>query len=218
MPSVSAQPVPREAAMQVRTPPDVKWLLNERAALAGEHDRAVAKQGALQDKVEKLERQLAKAIQQRDSAGVAASRARASMDALDTTMALVNSQVEPTYAGVVAAWAGKYGTRGALGKFVEDTLRQAAPAPITTTVLIDLASRQFGLAFTLPADRRSFRKSVSSALTALLTRDRIEPLHSREGGSHGLWRWKDAMPGLEALRSRARGLATRQPEAMQQWP
>ena len=217
MPSVSAQPLPREATTQVRTPSDVKWLLNERAALAGENERAVAKQGALQDKVEKLERQLSKAIQQRDSAGIAASRARASMGALDATMALVNSKVEPTYAGVVDAWAGKYGTRGALGKFVEDTLRQAAPAPVTTTVLIDLASRLFGLAFTLPADRRSFRKSVSSALTALLKRGRIEPLHSREGGSHGLWRWKE-MPSLEALRSRARGLATRSPEATRQWP
>lgn len=191
----------------------MKWLLNERAALAGEYARAVAKQKALQAKVEKLRCQLDKTLQQRESAGVAATRAQASLDALDATIALVNSQVEPAYAGVVDAWAGKYGERGALGKYIAQALQEAAPQALTTTVLINLAARQFGLTFTLPKDRRNFRKSVSSALTALLKRDQIEPLHSREEGSHGLWRWKDPTPGLGALRARAADLATKQLEA-----
>jgi hypothetical protein len=76
-----------------------------------------------------------------------------------------------------------------------------------------LASRQFGLTFMLPRDRRSFRKSVSSALSALLKRDRVEPLHSREEGSHGLWRWKSQVPSFEAMRLRAEALASRKMEA-----
>jgi hypothetical protein len=198
---------------RTRTPPDVKWLLTERATLAGEHARAVAKQLALQAKRERLEKQLSKLLGQIASTETAAKRAQASLDALDVTMGLVNPRLEPTAAGVVDAWAGKYGKRGALGAFVADTLRQAAPEPLTTTVLINLASRQFGLTFTLPKDRRNFRKSVSSALSALLKRNRVEPLHSREEGSHGLWRWKSQVPSLEAMRLRALALATKRMEA-----
>lgn len=201
-------PVPR-----TRTPPDVKWLLTERAALAGAHARAVAKRLALQEKRERLEKQLSKVQGQIVSTETAAQRAQASLDALDATMGLVNTRLEPTAAGVVDAWAGKYGKRGALGKFVEDTLRQAAPEPLTTTVLINLSSRQFGLTFALPKDRRNFRKSVSSALSALLKRGCIEPLHSREEGSHGLWRWKSQVPSFEAMRLRAQALAARKMEA-----
>lgn len=80
-------------------------------------------------------------------------------------------------------------------------------------MLINLASRQFGLTFTLPKDRRNFRKSVSSALSALLKRDRVEPLHSREEGSHGLWRWKSQVPSFEAMRVRALALSTKRMEA-----
>jgi hypothetical protein len=46
-----------------------------------------------------------------------------------------------------------------------------------------------------------------------LKRDRIEPLHSREEGSHGLWRWKDRTPSLDVLRSRAADLLTERLEA-----
>lgn len=106
-------PVPR-----TRTPPDVKWLLTERAALAGEHARAVAKQLALQTKRERIEKQLSKVQGQIASTATAAKRAQASLDALDATMGLVNTRLEPTAAGVVSAWAGKYGKRGALGAFI----------------------------------------------------------------------------------------------------
>ncbi len=62
------------------TPPDIKWLLNERAALAGEHERATAKREALMAKREKLEKQLSKVQKQIDATDVAARRAQASMD------------------------------------------------------------------------------------------------------------------------------------------
>jgi hypothetical protein len=44
----TTQALPNEPApARTRTPPDVKWLLNERAALAGAVSKAVAKQQAL---------------------------------------------------------------------------------------------------------------------------------------------------------------------------
>lgn len=71
---------------------------------------------------------------------------------------------EPTSDGGVDAWAGKYGKRGALGELVREALGVAAPKPLTTTVLMNLAARQFGLTFPLAKDRRNFKKSVSSSL------------------------------------------------------
>ena len=47
---------------QTRTPPDIKWLLNERAALAGVVERAAMKQAGLRAKQERLEHQLAKVL------------------------------------------------------------------------------------------------------------------------------------------------------------
>jgi hypothetical protein len=130
----------------------------------------------------------------------AQSRAQASMAALDATLALAHSRVEPSAGGVLASWAGKYGKRGGLGEFLEHALRNAAPAPLTTSVLMNLAARQFELTFPLANDRRSFNKSVNSSLTGLRKRGLVEPLHSREFGVHGIWQWKAQVPTLDALR------------------
>lgn len=209
----TTQALPDEPApARTRTPPDIKWLLNERAALAGAVSKAIAKQQALSAKCGRLEAQLEGVMQSLARSKTAQTRAQASIDAIDVTLGLAHPRVRPTYAGEVAAWAGKYGKRGGLGDFIEQALRHAAPAALTTTVLINLASRQFGVTFSLPKDRRAFRKSVSSALTSLLKRGLIEPLHSREEGSHGLWRWKVQATALEGLRARAKGLV-RQMEA-----
>lgn len=182
-----------------RTPPDIKWLLNERAALAGAYARAVARQLELREKCERLEQELSRLQRQIEGAVASANRTQASLDALDATMGLIDTRLEPTAAGEVNAWAGKYGKRGALGAFIEQALRQASPEPLTMTILLNLVAKQFELTLTTPSDRQSLRKSVTSALRALLKRGCIEPLHSRESGSHGLWRWKSQVPSFEAL-------------------
>ena len=197
-----------EQSGQCRTPPDVKWLLNERAALAGEVAKARASQHVLQAKRERIELRLAAVQRLMERSQCAQSRAQASMDAIDATLALAHARVEPSAAGVVQAWAGRYGKRGALGECIANLLQQSAPAPMTTSVLIDLVARQFDVAFALPKDRRSFRKSVSSALTSLLKRDLIEPLHDRTEGSHGQWRWKPALPSLGSLKQMANARET----------
>lgn len=169
----------------------------------GEVVRAQSKQNLLQARREKLERQLAKATAAIASAKCAQARAEASIAALDATMALVSTELNPEAAGRVQAWAGKYGARGSLGIFIGDMLKQAAPKPVTTAVLIDLAAANFGMTFGAPKDRRSFRKSVSSALTSLLKRELVEPLHDRKAGSHGSWRWGKATPSLTKIAEEA---------------
>jgi hypothetical protein len=172
-----------------RTPPDIKWLLNERAALAGEIEKARLKQATLAHKRERLEKQLAGLVKTVERSRVDQARSQASLDALDATMGIVNEQVDPCAGGAIWAWAGKYGVRGGLRDFVARVLEGAAPEPVTTTVLMNLAARQFGLVLTTHIERRNFNKSVSGALSSLVKRRLVEPLHSREQGSHGLWRW-----------------------------
>lgn len=196
------EPMPEVLPVRTRTPPDVKWLLNERAALAGEVSKAEVTQAGLRAKQARLEHQLAKVQFLMERSQCAQTRAQASMDALDATMALAHSRLEPTAGGVIEAWAGKYGKRGGLGEFIAQSLREVAPAPLTTSVLMELAARHFGITFPLALDRRSFNKSVSSSLFWLRKRDLAEPMHSRELGSHGVWRWKAQMPTLNALLQR----------------
>lgn len=192
---------------RTRTSPDVKWLLNERAALAGAHARAVARQLALRKKRDRIELALSTCQKQLEGAVVSAERAKMSLDALDATMGLIDKRLEPTAAGAVNAWAGKYGKRGALGAFIGEALCQASPEPITMTVLVSLVVDQFGLTVTTSNERRSLRKSITSALRALLKCDRIEPLHSRGPGTLGLWRLKAQVPSLKSLQKQQTELA-----------
>jgi hypothetical protein len=159
-------------------------------------------QGRLLAKRERLQQQLVGVEALLTRLHVAQTRTQASLDALDATMALAHFRVEPASAGVVDAWAGKYGKRGGLVEHIERLLRQTAPAPLTATVIINLTAHHFGIGFPTPKDRRSFRKSISSALACLLARGLIEPLHDRREGSHGVWRWKEQTPTLDALRRR----------------
>jgi len=185
--------------MQSRTPPDLKWLLNERAALVGKATKAQAKKDVLTVRREKLERQVANAAAAIEAAQRSKEQCLASIAALDAIMEMVDTKVNVGAGGKVNAWAGRYGPRGGLIAFISRVLEKAAPQPLTTTVLVDLAARQFGVTFNTPDERRSFRKSVCSALTGLHKRELIAPLHSRGQGSHGLWRWGQPLPSLAEM-------------------
>lgn len=196
-----------------RTPADIKWLLNERAALAGEVEKALAKQLVLAHKSDRLEKQLAGVRTAMERSQVAQARSQASLSALDATMGLVNPELNPSAGGTVWAWAGKYGVRGGLVDYIALVLEGAAPAPVTTTVLINLASRQFGVVLATPTERRSFRKSVCSALTSLYKRGCVIPVHDRQESSHGLWRWDTGLPSFADMASASALVVEAQP-----WP
>jgi hypothetical protein len=198
-----------EAPMR-RTPPDLKWLLNERASVHGAIQAQEERRSKLEAKQLKLEHQLE--IVQRDCqrTAVAIERLKANLQALDTSVTLVHQEVNPSCAGSVQAWAGRYGERGALTAFVKGALQSSAPGALTMTVLLDLAARHFGQAFSVPSERRSFRKSVRSALHALHLKGQVEPLHEGTGSEHGQWRWKAPFSSLEALQVKAHDRARAQ--------
>lgn len=186
-----------------KTPPDLKWLLNERASILGALESQEERRLRLEAKQQKLEHQLQ--IVQRDSqrTEVTIRRLKTNLQALDAAISMVHSKANPECLGAVQAWAGRYGERGALTAFVKATLQTCAPDMLTMTVLMDMAAAQFGQTFTVPAERRSFRKSVRSALHSLHQKGDIEPLHSGECSEHGQWRWKPPFSSLDELREQA---------------
>lgn len=207
----SAAPQTGARAPRSRTPPDLKWLVNERASVHGAIRTQEVKLVELEAKQATLLRQLARVNRDSLAAGAATERLRANLQALDTSIALVHQGVNPSCLGSVQAWAGRYGERGALQAFVRETLKACAPSALTMTVLLDLAAQNFGQVFSVPNERRSFRKSVRSALRALHVRELIEPLHEGTGSEHGQWRWKAPVSSLEALQQqgKSQGLSWR---------
>ncbi len=69
-----AAPTPR-----MRTPPDIKWLLNERAALAGVVEKAEVTLAGLRAKQARLEHQMTKVQFLMERSQCAQSRAQASV-------------------------------------------------------------------------------------------------------------------------------------------
>ncbi len=182
--------VPNSPSVRTRTPPDLKWLLNERAAIAGEigktyfHQKALAPRlAALQRKVDAITALMLRCAEARESHQV-------TLDALDASIGLAYSRVEPSAGGVVYAWAGKYGKRGALTQFILQTLKDASPAAVDTIQLINQVVLHFQLTLPFPSSRRSLRTSVKTALYCLARARLVEPLHGTARGIPGVWRWK----------------------------
>ena len=157
--------------MQTQTPPELKWLLVERATLAGDIAR-----------LEKSREHLAQEI----------SKHQARVDALDTTMRLLESKLNVRAAGSIRRHTVEYGQRGALRAFVIETLKAASPGATDTKAVVHGAIAHFGLVFSSRADFTSFAKnSVKRELLRLKEKGLVEALHPTGGRSTvGIWRWK----------------------------
>lgn len=167
-----------------RTPSDIKWLLNERAALSGE---------ALQlaERRQRLEARLA-TVEYR-------------IFAIDRTVELINAWVSGNAAGTVRAWKGRYGSRGALREAVSALLIAAAPAPVSTWELSSAIQICFSLEFATRSERTKWKdNSLRACLRSLLADGKVERIHSASySGSHesGQWRWRNGLPSLAELAS-----------------
>lgn len=189
---------------RTRTPPDLKWLLNERAALAGKADTSQKRIDSLKKKAAALESKLegvrgAIAITQR-----ARQETLSNLQALDLTMEMAHRNVRSDAAGTVHAWAGKYGKRGALKEFIVQSLREASPCALTTVALIAAATQHFGLQFETITEKLIFRQTIRRYLRLLREVDEtVESLHERRTGCPtARWRWKTA-PTLADLKALA---------------
>jgi hypothetical protein len=138
----------------------------------------------------------------------------------DTTISLAHPAANPQAAGVVRAWAGRYGERGSLKSYLMERLQahscsqnhpEEPAAGQSMTALIDAVIRDFELYIATPAERISLRMSVRTCLRNL----RRDGLAECEMGvdHHGkpltFWRWKQetTLHQLRALAADAEAAA-----------
>jgi hypothetical protein len=176
---------------QTRTPSTLKWLLNERAAIAGEVEKATArtrvfdlKIAAHQARVDALN---SEALPFRDTL----AQRQATLAAMDTAISICCQEVNAAAAGTVHAWAGRYGKWGGMRAFVLKTIQDAAPLPVRSPEVLRNLVAHFCIIVATPCDRAALRRSLKSTFQHLKNRGLIEPLHDRTSpAAPGIWRLK----------------------------
>lgn len=203
--------MPISISGQTRIPSTLKWLLTEHAALLGDIKAITGRQGALTKQLLSIECRQRKLQADALVLEQALAVKQAAAAALNTTCQLAFSSVEPIAGGVVNAWAGKYGKRGALKAYVRDVLESASPRVLTTTEVVNQAIGHFGLVVLTPSERTTFRLLVSGYLRKMLNQGLVNALHRNPEDSSvvrvpntstGLWEWKPPMT-LAALADKA---------------
>lgn len=151
--------------MRTKTPPELKWLLVERATLAGDICLLEMRQVELAAELVKL---------------------RAKVQAMDTTIRLCSPNVRTDAAGSIRRHTREYGYRGALKDFIVATL-QESPVGLTKRAVAVLARDHFGLQFVSREELSTFKVNV---VGMHLRRLRQAGLVESFEGDDLLWSWK----------------------------
>lgn len=193
-----------DAPSCLRTPPDLKWLLNQRAAYLGSLQQAEARVAPLRRKLALLEAQVAKLSALLEKAQEPARSIQRDIHALDVVIDALHGQVNKDAVAPVKAWAGRYGARGAQKQFIMSFLQAAYPDTVKTKNILDALTYRFNLTIETPIERANLRHSVRKTLRLLRDVDGlVESVHPRKLGTpDGLWRWKEPLPTLGQLRAR----------------
>ncbi len=120
-----------------KTPSALKWLAEKRARVAFDLD---TKQKILRD----LETQI--------------TDLQADLAALDRSITIYDSRIDPTGIEPVNGWRGSYGKRGALKEAVKGFIQDAFPNAIASSDLETLICLKFGIAFVTLIEREQWRK------------------------------------------------------------
>jgi hypothetical protein len=193
----------------------LKWLLVERATLAGDVARILEQEVSVDRELSRVQEHLARLTLESDrlqrlkvQLPQILDEKRAQMAALDTSIRLASSdRVSPAVAGTVRAYAGRYGKRGDLKAFIISELKKEAPGAVATSTIVLGAILHFGLTFATAREQKAFRKNtITPQLTQLREQGLVEALHTRNRGpAEGSWRWKASYPTLAELADQVRG-------------
>lgn len=135
---------------------------------------------------------------QKDALLAKISMIQASVHALDRSIRLVESSVQPGAAGVIHRHCEKYGKRGAFREFVLSAIRGSANG-ITANTLALQACGHFQLEITNAGEMYSFiENSLRPQLKRLRREGLVESLPS-PNRRELLWRWKEQLPSLAEL-------------------
>jgi len=173
---------------RTRTPSAIKWLLVERAALAGAQQTAIAAIPRLKQQVEIARASLALAEHELSVAERALEISAHNLQALDSTLAQVNSCVDPRAGGIVKAWKGRYGERGALTEYLLELLSKSAPAPMALADIVDQVELHFGIHHAVPESRKKLRYSIRTCLRQLHAKTTtVQPYRPTQTHPAGHW-------------------------------
>lgn len=196
-----------DVPVRTRTDPTLKWLLNERAALAGAQQSTLEAIPRLQRRVHRAQALLEKARHSLAVAEKALELKSTKLQSLDITLAQFNPQVDPNRGVVVRAWKGRYGERGALTQFLRELLKQSAPTPLALALMVDQVELHFGIQHPEPKSRQRLRFSIRTCLRQLQARTgEIEPYRRSPGHPPGYWVYRQtSFADLQKLAGAAAG-------------
>lgn len=163
--------------MPSRTPPELKWLLVERATLLGDIEQLARRRAELDTELQRLQ---------------------SLVMALDTSIRLLDARVRAEAAGKVFRHCQQYGKRGALKTFITQTLREAEEG-LSLRAIAERAARHFSLdVCSSPALTRYGDNSIRPQLQQLRDEGLVENLPGT-GRVALLWRWKRSVPTFADL-------------------
>lgn len=192
-----------QLAPRTRTAPEIKWLLNELAALRGRAHRQTERARTMQVKAEALEQRALRFREGQAKAMREVQVATAAIASLESVLGQMAQQVNPEAAGVVHPWEGKYGKRGALVAFLRAQLK-AAPAPLAISELVVAVAEHFSIDISAACLRRELHKSLKRRVLTLFHDEGVleRVVVERPGRPIIRWKWKGE-PTLDMLRAQA---------------
>jgi hypothetical protein len=188
----------------------LKWLLVERATLAGDIARLQGREAVVARELKQAQERLALLTLEAERLQLCQTQLplllgekQVQLAALDTAIRLASAdQASPTAAGVINA-SCRYGKRGELKAFIVKLLQESAPEAVDTQTLTDRVTTHFGIDLPTSVERHAFkRNTIVPQLFRLTEHAVVEALHVQAPGkAGGLWRWKSAYPSMESLAS-----------------
>lgn len=120
------------------------------------------------------------------------------VEGIDLVLRHAYPDIDPAGVHVVRAWAGKYGRRGALKEFIEQTVQDAQSGGVRASAIRAAVIVRFGLKLETKRDRETFRACVRVQLTRSCAQGLI---HCRPGGSRGALEcvWNQGPSGAQLL-------------------
>lgn len=170
---------------RTQTPPEIKWLLVERATLVGDIEQLARRRALLDTELQRLHSQV---------------------QALDASIRLMDARVNAAAAGTVFRHCRQYGGRGALRAFIVQTVRDAEHG-LSMRAIAGLTAAHFGLEFLAETElTRYCRNSIRPQLQLLRDEGVFESSQEEGPGGVLVWRFRRALPSLADL-ARLSGVA-----------
>jgi hypothetical protein len=185
------------AHVRRHTSSELRFLLTERAALAGSVTRISRDCLPLEAEVFNFEAQARKARERLEATHLRLGALQAELEALDLVLRHSFPGVDPASVSAVSAWAGKYGRRGELKAFIHATIKAAHPAGVPTQALLEAILTRF----TLSSTKEDFIR-LRHGVVKLLSRSKAAGLVQSQPGkklSSSVWFWCQSSPGLAQL-------------------